>query len=262
MKNMPEASIITDINAVQQDLYELAYSEQRFADMEETFRESRALISQTREELESYVTKINKMERDIEENISKSAEQKKQLEEEVLALEKEMQYLKKRQEETKLYIRKMLVDGYKITMGEASDISLYGILLQKTFGSKLSQKDTLNSLQNSASQLLERQKSIEEELKKLSESMTIKIQAKKRILSRLENYQEELQSTEDMKKEVLSQTIEEQNLQRKIEKVAIKKKSIAVKIETKFAEYEKSLQTKIAQYNCDSQKSAVCVWIR
>lgn len=45
-----------------------------------------------------------------------------------------------------------------------------------------------------------------------------------------------------MKKEVLSQTIEEQSLQRKIEKVAIKKQTITVKIEEKFAEYEKTLQ--------------------
>ena len=262
MKNMPEASIITDINTVQQDLYELAYSEQRFAEMEMTFRESRTLLSQTREELESYVAKINQMKKDIEENIAKSTEQKKQLEEDVVVLEKEMQYLKNRQEETKTYIRKMLVDEYKLTMQETSDMSLYGVLFQKTFGTRLSQKDTLNSLKDSASQLLERQKSIEEELKEINESMTVKIQAKKRILSRLENYGEELQNTEDMKKEVLSQTIEEQSLQRKIEKVAIKKKSIAVKIETKFAEYEKNLQAKIEQYNCDSQKSAVCVWIR
>jgi hypothetical protein len=126
----------------------------------------------------------------------------------------------------------------------------------------MSQKDTLNSLQDSASQLLERQKSIEEQLAKLSDSKTQKIQAKNRILVRLENYQEELRDTEEMKKEVLAQTIEEQSLQRKIEKVTIKKKSIATKIETKFAEYEKNLQTKIAQYNCDSQKSAVCIWIR
>lgn len=92
--------------------------------------------------------------------------------------------------------------------------------------------------------------------------MTQKIAAKNRIISRLKNYEEELQNTQDMKKEVLSQTIAEQGLQRKIEKVAIKKKSIATKIETKFAEYEKNLQTKIAQYNCDTQKTTVCIWIQ
>lgn len=259
---MPEASIITDINAVQQDLYELAYSEKRFADMEETFLESKTLLSQTREELEKYIEKIEHMQVDVEKNISASNDQKKDIEDEIGLLDREMQKIRKRQEETKFYIRKMLADEYKMQMEEKTDMSFYGILFEKTFGTQMSQKDTLNTLQNSASQLLERQKSIEEQLKKLGESKSQKIQAKDRILLRLENYQEELKDTQDMKKEVLSQTIAEQSVQRKIEKVAIKKKSIATKIETKFAEYEKNLQEKISQYNCDSQKSAVCVWIR
>jgi len=262
MKNMPEASIITDINAVQQDLYELAYSEKRFADMEQTFLESKTLLSQTRQELEEYVAKIEKMQNDVEKNITSSNEQKKQLEEEIALLDKEIIEIKKRQEETKIYIRKMLVDEYKTQIEEQTNMSFYGMIFEKTFGAQLSRKDALNSLQNSASQLLERQKSIEEQLAKLSNSKNQKIEAKTRILTRLENYQEELRDTQEMKKEVLSQTIAEQGLQRKIEKVTIKKKSIATKIETKFAEYEKNLQQKISQYNCDSQKSAVCVWIR
>ncbi len=262
MKNMPEASIITDINSVQQDLTELSYSEQRFADMEATFRESRNLLSQNREELELYVKKIEQMQKDIEDNIRKSSEQKKQLEEELILWEKELQYLWKRQEETKAYIRKMLVDEYRLHIEETADKSMYGLLFEKAFGTRISEKDTLNSLENSATQLLSRQKSIEEELEKLKESMTRKITAKNRIISRLGNYQEELQNAEDMKKEVLAQTIAEQGLQRKIEKVAIKKKSIATKIETKFAEYEKNLQTKIAQYNCETQKTSVCIWIQ
>jgi murein DD-endopeptidase MepM/ murein hydrolase activator NlpD len=248
MKNMPEASIITDINAVQQDLYELAYSEKRFSDMEKTFLESKTLLSQTREELEEYIKKIENIQADVEDEIK--------------ILDQEMENIKKRQEETKLYIRKMLTDEYKMQMEEKTDMSFYGIIFEKTFGIQMSQKDTLNTLQNSASQLLERQKSIEEQLKKIGESKSQKIQAKERIILRLENYQEELKDAQEIKKEVLSETIAEQSIQRKIEKVSIKKKSIATKIETKFAEYEKNLQQKISQYNCDSQKSSVCVWIR
>lgn len=259
---MPEASIITDINAVQQDLYELAYSEKRFADMERTFLESKTLLSETRQDLEEYISKIEQMQEDVGKNISISTEQKKQLEEEILFLDTEMKNIKKRQEETKSYIRKMITDEYKIQIKESSDMSLYGMLFEKTFGLQMSQKDSINSLQNSATQLLERQKSIEEQLQKMDAIKTQKIEAKKRILLRLENYQEELTDVEEMKKEVLSETIVEQSVQRKIEKVAIKKKTIEAKIETKFAEYEKNLQAKIAQYNCDAQKSSVCVWIR
>lgn len=262
MKNLPEASIITELNSVQSDLYELAYSEQRFANIESTFQESRKLLTDNRQELEDYIAKINQMQSDIENNINKSTEQKIQLENDITSLEKEIKVIKTRQEETKLYIRKMLVDNYKVQTEEKTDISLYGILFEKTFGSHLSEKDSLNILQNSASQLLDKQKSIEEQLQNLTETLTTKAQSKKRILTRLSNYQEELQNTQDMKKEVLSQTIAEQGLQRKIEKVTIKKEALAVKIEAKFAEYEKNLQSKVAQYNCETRRSAVCIWIR
>lgn len=122
MKNIPEASIITDINSVQQDLYELAYSEKRFADMEETFLQSKTLLSQTRQDLEEYVHKIEQMQADVEKNISTSNEQKRQLEEEIALLDREVQQIRKRQEETKSYIKKMLVDGYKMQMEETASI--------------------------------------------------------------------------------------------------------------------------------------------
>gem|GEM_PF-2205524 len=44
MKNLPEASIIAEVNSVQSDLYELAYSEQRFSNIVNTFQESRKLL--------------------------------------------------------------------------------------------------------------------------------------------------------------------------------------------------------------------------
>lgn len=262
MKNLPEASIIAEVNSVQSDLYELAYSEQRFSNIVNTFQESRKLLWEKRQEIEAYIEKIDEMQSDIESNMSQSDEQKNQIERDILLLEKEIKLIKIRQEDTKTYIRKILVDGYKAQKREKTDIWLYGILFEKTFGAHLSEKDSLNILQNSASQLLERQKSIEYELTQLGWSLSKKFQAKKRIMTRLEGYKEELQNTQEMKKEILSETIAEQSLQRKIEKVTIKKQSIAVKIETKFAEYEKNLLSKVSKYNCETQRSSVCVWIR
>lgn len=262
MQNMPEAAIMNEMNSVQSDIYELSYSEHRFADLENTFLESRQLLGKNREELEAYIARIEEMQRDIEHNIERSTEEKQQLEQSIATLQKEIILMKERQEETKKYIRNILVDNYKAAAEEKTDISLYGTLFQKTFWSHLSEKDTLDILQDSASQLLERQQATEEELSELSKSVDIKIRAKKQILNRLENYQEELSDTEDMKKEVLSQTIEEQSLQRKIEKVAIKKQTITVKIEEKFAEYEKTLQWKVSQYNCETRWGTVCVWLR
>jgi hypothetical protein len=262
MQNMPEAAIINEMNAIQSDIYELSYSEHRFADLESTFLESRQLLGKNREELEAYIAKIEEMQENIESNIEESIEGKQQLEQSIATIEKEIILIKERQVETKKYIRNILVDNYKATTETETDISLYGTLFQKTFWSYLSERDTLDRLQDSASQLLERQRAIEEELSELSKSLGIKIRAKKQILNRLENYQEELSDTEEIKKEVLSQTIKEQSLQRKIEKVTIKKQTLAVKIEEKFAEYEKSLQSKVAQYKCETKVSTVCVWLR
>lgn len=252
-QNIPEAAILNDLNSTQSDIYELAYSEHRFADLENTFLESRRLLGQNREELEAYIAKIEAMQADIKSNITKSVDEKQQLEENITALEKEILLMKERQEETKKYIRKILVESYISASQEKTNISLYETLFQKTFGSNISQHDTLGMLQDSASQLLERQEAIEEELSELSKSIETKLKAKDRILSRLNSYQEELSDTEDMKREVLSQTIAEQSIQRKIEKVAIKKQSISVKIEEKFAEYEKTLQSKVTQYNCETR---------
>ena len=262
MQNIPEAAILNDVSSVQSDIYELAYSEHRFADLENTFLESRELLGKNREELESYIAKIEAMQADIESNIEKSTEKKQQLETNISTLEKEIILMKERQEETKKYIRKILVDNYKSASQEKIDISLYWTLFQKTFGSNISERDALGILQDTASQLLERQKAIEEELSELSKTVETRIRAKTQILSRLENYQEELSDTQDMKKEILSQTIAEQSIQRKIEKVAIKKQTITSKIEEKFAEYEKTLQSKVTQYNCETRWTAVCVWLR
>ncbi|MBP6921190.1 peptidoglycan DD-metalloendopeptidase family protein [Candidatus Gracilibacteria bacterium] len=262
MQSIPEASILNDVSAIQSDIYELAYSENRFAELENTFLESRELLSENRDELEAYIEKIEQMQNDIKQNIEKSKNEKEQLENNIVTLEKEIILMRERQEETKKYIRKILIDNYMISPEEKNNVSLYETFFLKTFGSHMSEEDALDTLQDSASQLLERQKSIESELSELGRSVELKIRAKKQILTRLENYQEELADTNDIKKEVLSQTIVEQSLQRKIEKVTIKKESIGVKIEEKFAEYEQTLQSKLTQYNCETRGTAVCVWLR
>lgn len=262
IQNIPEAAIINDVSSIQSDLFELSYSENRFANLENTFQESRQLLGKNRAELEAYIAKIEEMQNDIEQNINKSAEEKEQLEKDIVFLEKEIVAMGRRQEETKKYIRKILVDNYTSETEEKTNSSLYWLLFEKTFGSHAADRDTLNILQDTATQLLERQESIEEELSELNTSLAKKIRAKTQILNRLENYQEELYDTKDMKQEVLTKTIEEQSIQRKIEKVTIKKQTIALKIEEKFAEYEKSLQSKVAQHDCETRGSGVCVWMR
>lgn len=262
IQNIPEAAIINDISSIESDLTELSYSENRFAILESTFQQSRELLGKNRTEIEAYIAKIEEMQRDTEENINKSSGDKEQLEKDILFLEKEIVAMSKRQEETKKYIKKILIENYTSETEEKTDISLYWILLEKTFGSHTSKRETLHILQNTASQLLERQNSTERELSELKTSLSKKIQTKTKILTRLENYQEELSNTKDIKKEVLAKTIEEQSIQRKIEKVTIKKQTLAVKIEEKFAEYEKSLQSKVTQYDCQTRSSGVCVWMR
>lgn len=262
LQNIPEAAIINDINSIQSDLSELSYSENRFAILESTFQQSRELLGKNRAEIEAYIAKIEEMQRDIEQNINKSSADKEQLEKDILFLEKEIVAMSNRQKETKKYIKKILIDNHKWETEEKTDTSLYWMLFEKTFGSHASERESLHILQNTASQMLDRQNATEIELSELRTSLSKKIRAKTQILIRLGNYQEELYDTKDVKKELLAKTIEEQSLQRKIERVTIKKQTLAVKIEEKFAEYEKSLQSKVTQYDCQTKSSGVCVWMR
>jgi septal ring factor EnvC (AmiA/AmiB activator) len=143
LRNMPEAVILNDVSSVQSDIYELAYSENRFADLENTFQESRQLLGKNREELEAYITKIETMQADIQSNIEKSTEEKQQLEDNISALQREIIRMKEKQEETKNYIRKIFVDNYMASSRDKTDVSLYGALFQSTFGLDISQRDGL-----------------------------------------------------------------------------------------------------------------------
>ena len=64
---------------------------------------------------------------------------------------------KVRQEEIKAYLRKILVDSYKTQM-EKQHISLFGILLERTFDAQITKTLTLQTLEESMNQLLEKQK--------------------------------------------------------------------------------------------------------
>jgi septal ring factor EnvC (AmiA/AmiB activator) len=125
IQNIPEAAIINDISSIESDLTELSYSENRFAILESTFQQSRELLGKNRAEIEAYIEKIEEMQRDTEENINKSSADKEQLEKEISFLEKEIVAMGKRQEETKKYIRKILIDNYASETEEKTDISLY-----------------------------------------------------------------------------------------------------------------------------------------
>ena len=111
---------------VQSDLYELADSENRLQDLENTFEASTKLIGENREELEMYIEKIETIQRDIENNIQKSTDQK--------------------QEETRSYIRKILIENYKNTTEIKESEPIYEILLRKTFGRHITERENLNIL--------------------------------------------------------------------------------------------------------------------
>lgn len=261
MESLPEASIIRDINSFQEDFYDISDSKQRLSNIENTFLESKKLLRKNRNEVEDYLQKLEIMRNDTEKSIENNREKKQQLEQNILNLENEKKHIQSRQEETKDSIKKIIINNSRIASSEKNNNSIFQKLLQKSFWEDFLQKDTLNIFQETASQLLERQKSLENELIELEKTLNSRILAKNQILTRLENYKEELSDTEEVKKEILSQTIHEERLQRKIEKVAIKKQAVTVKLEEKFAEYEKNLQTKMSEYNCESRKSSVCVWL-
>lgn len=128
-------------------------------------------------------------------------------------------------------------------------------------------------MQDSTANLLSRQKSIAENLTSLEKLAARKVKMNNQIVARLENEKAELKQAEEIEQNILAQSVEKQGeINKNIDTVSKKRKVIeakimekktvnAVQFEKKFAEYETSLKERLSQYNCNNQKSPVCVWI-
>lgn len=89
-----------------------------------------------------------------------------------------------------------------------------------------------------------------------------KIASKENIIQKLERYQEELDDTEVLKKQVLSNNIQEVSFQEKVQELAKKKQDLTEKIEQKFSKYERDLLLKVSDYDCENRDGEVCSWIK
>lgn len=261
MDTIPNADLFLSPDATQEELDTLIDSEQRLAEIEQSYKKNRELLSETRNDVESQIANIDQIQSQIQENISLNIQAKESLEQDLIFLEKKQEEIKMRQEETKKYIKKILVENYLAEENDIRDTSIFGMLLGSSFEKEATQSGS-DSTMKSSMQLLERQKSLEEELAYLKKIAEKKLQTKYAILLRLKDDEEELRESYDLKNQILRKTLTEQSIQRKVAKIEIKKTSLTKKIEIKFAEFEKSLQLKAKEYSCDTSRTALCIWIQ
>lgn len=251
-----------ETDGLQWEIYDLVASKEHLSSMETVLQESEQDIQNDKDEMRKNLQKIEDMQLGIEQSIEREMKEKSRLEEEILFLEQEAIHLKKRQEEMKKYLRKVFVENY-VTQMEEKHMSLIGILVERTFDAQIGKIDTLNSIEGNMDQLIEKQQWIEASLRQTQQEIEKRKKTKERVLSGLTSYQEELQDTKTTQKEVLSETLKKESLQKKLAKIQTKKQVIEEKIEEKFADYEKSIQEKKKTYACDTGgTNTICKWIR
>ncbi len=272
-QSIPEITLINDFSDTESELENLSISENHLASMQETLIESQKNVEITQYEKQSLIEKIQSTQREIRKNIQKNQEETKELTKNIALLENEIKYLKERQSDTASFLRTSFAHSYQEETHWNDDIGFYSIFFGQSLGNNFYTQDTNGIMQDSTANLLSRQKSIAENLTSLEKLAARKVKMNNQIVARLENEKAELKQAEEIEQNILAQSVEKQGeINKNIDTVSKKRKVIeakimekktvnAVQFEKKFAEYETSLKERLSQYNCNNQKSPVCVWI-
>lgn len=178
-------------------------------------------------------------------------------------------------------LKKIFAQGYIETIQNEKNISMYGLLLGKTFGEGVHNTASNDILRSVNQSLLLRQENLEQKLQELQSTLLRKKTAKERMLARLNQYKIELQETESIQNDILSATIKRQDtldikltdiaekreildekITSKIQNVSQKKQSINAEFEKKVIQYESLLNKRATEYGCETNTSALCTWIK
>ena len=178
-------------------------------------------------------------------------------------------------------LKKIFAQGYIETVQNEKNVSMYGLLLGKTFGDGVHNTASNDILRSVNQSLLLRQENLEQKLRELQDTLLRKKATKERMLTRLNQYKLELQETESIQTDILSATIKKQDtldikltdiaekreildekITGKIQNVSQKKQSINAEFEKKVIQYESLLNKRASEYGCETNPSALCTWIK
>lgn len=281
LDGISEPTLIAEFENLEDELDALSNSRNRYAEMEQKFTESKQIFSQNQATQEKILSDLEVMKQDISRNITKNTADYQALTEELNYITWEIKELQKKQVEMATILKKIFAQGYIETIQNEKNISMYGLLLGKTFGQGVHDTASNDILRSVNQSLLLRQKNLEQKLQELQINLIHKKAAKERMLARLNQYRWELQETESIQSDILAATVQKQNsldikltdiaekreildekITGKIQNVSQKKQSINAEFEKKVIQYESLLNKKAAEYGCETTPSALCTWIK
>lgn len=259
---VPDMNLLSIFQAKEEELDALGASRSRFTDIEKKLLEYQNIASQRREYQEDALRELRTLQSTIKSNLTATELEKKKLEQDIAILEAENGVLTKKQEETKTLLKKFYQQGYIREVQWEQDVTFMSLLLPKSFWTSIKESEILDIMKVTSQGLIHRQ---QENQKKISEIQTaLEFQKNQRIrtIARMDQYNSELATTAIIETELLWKTISRQwAIQNTLKNNQKNTKTLTEKFEQKFAEYEKDIQKYSEQYNCNTQKSAICTWI-
>lgn len=281
LEGIPEPTLVAEFENLEEELDALSNSRNRYAEMEQKFIESKQIFSENQATQEKILSDLELMKQDISKNIIKNTADYQELNEELTYLSWEIKELKLKQAEMAAILKKIFAQGYIETVQNEKNVSMYGLLLGKSFGEGVHDTASNDILRSVNQSLLLRQENLEQKLRELQDTLLRKKATKERMLKRLNQYKLELQETKSIQTDILSATIKKQDtldikltdiadkreildekITSKIQNVSQKKQSINAEFEKKVIQYESLLNKRAAEYGCETNPSALCTWIK
>ncbi len=259
---IPDIQLLHIFQDKEEELDALSSSRSRFTDIAKTLTEYQNISSKRREQQEKALEELRTLKKNITRNKEISIQEKGKLEKDIATLEIENEILNKKQEETKLLLKRFYQQDYIQEVQGGQDITFMSLLLPKSFWSSIKDAEILDIMKATSQGLMARQRDNQEKIKKLQEVLEWQKNQKVKTMIRMERYDAELATTEAIEAELLGKTIARQwAIKNTLQSNQKNTKTLTEKFEQKFAEYEADIQKYSEQYNCKVEKTALCLWI-
>ena len=265
--------MISGFQEQENDITDLSSTLDRLNTLERVLSDARSDLLTNSNTQKTSIEEIEGIQQETKKTLDATQTEKDQLEKGIASTQMEIERVQGRIVETKTFLTKTFVEGYKNDRYAKTDLILSSLIFGKTLGVTFSESDTSDTLLNTTEDLLVREKSLEDNLGDLQKSLAKKMQQKNHVLERLANYADVLTQTRLGENALISgNTAKNQNLRDNMREVVAKKQTVIAKIQQekvvasaqiqqKFSDYETALKQSFAQYDCANQRWIVCQWM-
>jgi len=259
---IPDMQLLSIFQTKEEELDALGASRSRFTDITKTLLGYQNMASQRRFYQEKALEELHTLQNNIKNNKTASEIERRKLEKDITLLGDENFLLEKQQEETKGLLKKYYQQGYIEDVQGNQKITLMSLLLPKSFWTSIKESEILDIMKVTSQGLIARQKENQIKIAKIQDAIRFQKDQRIKNITRMDRYDSELATTEVIEAQLLWKTISRQwAIQNTLQDNTKNTKTLTEKFEQKFAEYETDIQKYSEQYQCTTQKSAICTWI-